>query len=61
MKHSTADKLVYAHESLHLESKLQDASWKPDVERWDTDSDSSCSEEDEEFDLTSQQLLALCM
>ena len=27
MKHATADKLVYAHEALHLEQKMQGAGW----------------------------------
>lgn len=63
MKHSTADKLVYCHESLHLEQKMQSAGWAPDVERWDSDTDSNVSEEAdftfEGLELTAAQLQSL--
>jgi len=36
MKHGTADKLVYCHETLHLEQKLIDAGWEPDAARWES-------------------------
>ena len=42
-----ADKLVYAHEALHLEQKMQDAGWAPDVERWESDTDGEGSDEDD--------------
>ena len=40
MKHGTADKLVYCHETLHLEQKLVDAGWEPDAARWESDCES---------------------
>ena len=40
MKHQTADKLVYCHEAMHLQQRMQDAGWTADVERWESDSDS---------------------
>ena len=40
MKHQTADKLVYCHEAIHLQQRMQDAGWTADVERWESDSDS---------------------
>ena len=33
MKHGTADKLVYCHETLHLEKEMVDAGWEPDAAR----------------------------
>ena len=64
-QHAIADKLVYAHEALHLEQKMQDAGWAPDVERWESDTDSEGSDEDVDFkegsSLSDQQVLALCM
>ena len=44
MRRATADRVVYLHEAFHLMSRTQDAGWTPDVERWDSDSDSTCSE-----------------
>ena len=40
MKHATADKLVFCHEMLHVQTRMQDAGWAADVERWESDSDS---------------------
>ena len=40
MRHKTADKLVYCHEAMHLQLRMQDAGWAADVERWESDSDS---------------------
>ena len=48
MGHAVADKRVYCHEALHLKQKLQDAGYKQEVEKWDTDSDSQESDKDEE-------------
>ena len=45
--HAVADKLVYCHEALHLQSKLQKASYKQVAEKWDTDSDSDESDEED--------------
>jgi hypothetical protein len=65
MKHSTADKLVYAHEALHLEQKMQDAGWSADVERWESDTDSEGSGDEVDFsdggNLSQESVLALCM
>ena len=65
MKHATADKLVFCHEALHLEQKMQDAGWAPDIERWETDTDSDGSDEEVDFkegsNLSQTQVLALCM
>ena len=40
MSHAVGDKLVYAHEALHMKVKLQHASYTQHVEKWDSDSDS---------------------
>ena len=48
MGHAVADKLVYCHEALHIQSKLQTASYnKQTVEKWDSDSDSDESDEED--------------
>ena len=44
MGHATADKRVYVHEALHLQTKLQGAGYQQAVEKWDTDSDSDASD-----------------
>ena len=56
MKHATSDRLVYLHEAFHLQQRMQDAGWSADVERWESDSDSSGSEVDDECD---EQIKAL--
>ena len=48
LQHGTSDKLVYCHEALHLREKLQNAEYKEAVEKWDNDSDSDESD-DEDF------------
>ena len=50
MRHSTADKLVYCHEAMHLQLRMQDAGWTADVERWESDSDSDESADEAEAD-----------
>ena len=45
--HAVADKRVYCHEALHLKGKLQTAGYKQAVEKWDTDSDSDSSDEED--------------
>ena len=40
MGHAVADKFVYCHEALHLKAKLQSAGYHQGAEKWDTDSDS---------------------
>ena len=52
MRHATADKLVYCHEAMHLQQRMQDAGWSADVERWESDSDNDNSDEDAEADET---------
>ena len=41
MGHSKGDKLVYCKQALALKDKLQTASYKAKVEKWDSDSDLS--------------------
>ena len=64
MHHKTADKLVYCHEAIHLQLRMQDAGWAADVERWESDSDSDASDAECEADeaageLSEAQLLRL--
>ena len=50
--------------ALHLEQKMQDAGWKPDVERWESDTDSEGSDHEvdiHEGSISQTQVLALCM
>ena len=50
MAHKTADKLVYCHEAMHVQLRMQDAGWSADVERWESDEDSDQSEEERDRD-----------
>ena len=50
MKHQTADKLVYCHEAMDLQQRMQDAGWTADVERWKSDSDSDDSGDEADAD-----------
>ena len=54
MSHGTADKLVFCHEAMHVQLRMQDAGWSADVERWESDEDtpSDESEEESEHDMT---------
>ena len=45
--HGVADKLVFCHEALHLRGKLQTAAYKQAAEKWDSDSDSDESDEED--------------
>ena len=45
LHHATADTLVFCHEAMHLQLRMQDAGWAADVERWECDSDSDASAE----------------
>lgn len=45
--HAVADKRVYCHEALHLKGKLQAAGYKQAVEKWDSDSDSDESDDED--------------
>ena len=47
MGHAVADKRVYCHEALHMQSKFQVAAYKQAVEKWDSDSDSDSSDEED--------------
>ena len=46
MKHATSDRLVYLHEAFHIMQRMQDAGRSADVERWESDSDDTCSDND---------------
>ena len=41
--YKTADKLVYCHEAMHVQLRMQDAGWSADVERHESDEDSDGS------------------
>ena len=47
MRHAVGDKLVYCHEALHLRAKLQKAGYHQVAEKWDSDSDSDESDEED--------------
>ena len=47
MGHAVGDKLLYCHESLHMQNKLQKAGYKQKVEKWDSDSDSDETDEED--------------
>jgi len=51
LSHGVADKLVYCHEALHLQRKLQKASYAAKVEKWDSDSDSGESEDEADLEV----------
>ena len=53
MQHRVADKLVYCHETIHLQNKLQDAGWEAEVVAHESDSDSS-DDSDHEKDLADE-------
>lgn len=45
--HGTGDKLVYCHEALHLQDKMQTAGYKPPVEAWERESSGSSTDEED--------------
>ena len=49
MGHAVSDKLVYMHEALALRLKLQKASYCQVAEKWDSDSDSNESDDEEDL------------
>ena len=49
LSHAKSDKLVYIHEALHLQDKLQKSGYKAKVAQWDTDSDSDDSGDEDFF------------
>ena len=59
MQHKRADKLVYCHEALHMRSKLQGAGYEQEVVKWDSDSDSD--ESDDEQDLIDGLSVSTCV
>ena len=50
MAHKTADKLVYCHEAMHVQLRMQNAGWSADVEKWVSDEDSDNSEAEHKHD-----------
>ena len=51
MGHATGDKLVFMHESLHMQLKLQTAAYRQPGEKWDSDSDSDKSDDENDLKL----------
>ena len=49
--HGTADKLVYCHEAMHVQQRMQGAGWSADVERWESDEDSDGSGDEGDCDV----------
>ena len=49
MGHATGDKLVFMHESLHMQLKLQTAAYRQPGEKWDSDSDSDKSDDENDM------------
>ena len=49
MDHRRGDKLVYCHEALHICGKLQSAGYVQHAEKWDSDSDSDASDDEEDL------------
>ena len=51
MGHETGDMrqfmCVYCHEALHMKDKMQGAGYKTKVEKWDSDSDSDETDEED--------------
>jgi len=47
MGHETGDMRVYCHEALHLKDKMQSAGAKVNVEKWDSDSDSDETDDED--------------
>ena len=48
----TEGNLVFCHEAMHVQMRMQDAGWSADVERWETDEESDGSEEECDADET---------
>ena len=49
MQHQRGDKLVYCHEALHMQQKLQRAGYGQAAAKWDSDSDSGDESDDADF------------
>mgnify|MGYP003686866757 CR=1 FL=1 len=62
MHHDVAYKLVYCHESMHVQMRVQHAGWSPDVAKWDSDDDSDAEDDwlgDEAVSPSEEQLRML--
>ena len=66
MAHKTADKLVYCHETMHTQLRMQNAGWSADVEPWegldltdDENDDSGNEQAEDELVLTEDQIQRL--
>ena len=49
MGHDVGDKLVYCHEALHLREKLQKVTYSQKVDKWESDSDSDATDDEEDL------------
>jgi hypothetical protein len=49
MGHAVGDKMVYCHEALHLREKLQKVTYLQKVDKWESDSDSDESDDEEDL------------
>ena len=47
--HKKRDKRVYCHEAIHLREKLEKAEYKNKLEKWESDSDSDESSDEEDY------------
>ena len=47
--HAVADRLVYCHEALHLRERMNKAGYKAPVVKWDSDSESDDSSDEEDL------------
>ena len=57
LDHARADKRVYCHEALHMQAKLQRAGYEQKAVKWDSDSD---SDETDEEDMGGPRCLREC-
>ena len=47
MSHEVGDMRVYCHEALHLKDKMHSAGYSEKLEKWDSDSDSDETDEED--------------
>ena len=59
MHHGASDKLVYLHEAYHLQDRMQHAGWEPDLEKWESDHDSSDAGSDDDDYYVDERLLMI--
>ena len=50
LSHSVADKLVFCHETIHTQMRVQQAGWRPDVVVWESRPDVVVWESDDDSD-----------